>query len=223
MHFKLASPSPSLSPARRRNVRQFAAGACALVGLAAIGAAFWEVDLKYSAPTPVPALLAEVELGTRLELPADLERFLRSAPGPTLLHFFNPRCPCSRFNLEHVIELARRFEGRARVLAVLAEGGEVADAVELVSEHFPARVDVDGKLAEALGVYSTPQAAIVGQDLRLYWRGNYNRTRYCVERTSEYARIALEAALEGRPAPSFDPRATLAYGCELPGAGGEPR
>ncbi len=218
MRSDLAFRTPSLSPARASNVRQFMAGACALVGLGAIGAAFWEVDLKYSTPTPRPASLAEVEPGAQLELPADLERFLRSAPGPTLLHFFNPQCPCSRFNLEHVIELARRFEGRARVLAVLAEGEEAADAVEALSEHFPARVDSGGRLAEALGVYSTPQAAIVGPDLRLYWRGNYNRTRYCVEPNSEYARIALEAALAGRSAPQFDSRATLAYGCELPGA-----
>jgi hypothetical protein len=223
MRFASVDRSRADSPAFERTVRLFAASACAFVGLAAVGVAFWELDLKYSAPTPRPAAFAEVERGASLALPTDLERFVRSAPGPTLLHFFNPDCPCSRFNLEHVIELSRRFEGKARVLAVLADGEDAHAAVDELREHFPARVDVGGELAEELGVYSTPQAAIVGPDLRLYWRGNYNRTRYCRERESEYARLALEAALAGRPAPEFDERATLAYGCELPGAGSEGR
>ena len=47
-------------------------------------------------------------------------------------------------------------------------------------------------------------------------RGNYNASRYCTDRATEYARIALELLLGSNDAPV--PAETPAYGCELPSA-----
>jgi hypothetical protein len=75
-------------------------------------------------------------------------------------------------------------------------------------------MDTDRRLADTLGVYSTPQAAILDARSRLYYVGNYNRTRYCRDRETEYARLALESLLAGAP-----PVAAIdggpAYGCPL--------
>ena len=76
--------------------------------------------------------------------------------------------------------------------------------------------DTDGRIATACGVYSTPQAAILDGTGRLFFRGNYNVSRYCLAPGSEFARIALESLLAGKPAPVFPEIAMVAYGCELP-------
>lgn len=211
---------PLRRPTDHAVLRAVAAGVVATVGLAVAGSAFWQIDLRYSTPTPVPAGHVEVRAGDRVELPAELERAVRSAPGPTLLHVFNPDCPCSRFNLEHVVEIAREFDGRARVVAVL-QGRDARAArsrFDALETGLIACVDPDGEIAAAVGVYSTPQAAIVGPDARLVWRGNYNVSRFCRDDRTEFARIALTNAVADRAIPDLDPHATVAYGCELPRA-----
>ena len=75
--------------------------------------------------------------------------------------------------------------------------------------------DPGGHRAARLGVYSTPQAVVIGADGRLFFRGNYNTTRYCVDSRTEFARIAIEALLAGIPLPDLPPQARVAYGCPL--------
>jgi len=200
--------------------RQAAAAACALAGLAVAGHAFWDLDLRYARPTPAPPGRVDVERGARVELPDELARYVRAAPGPTLLHVFNPECPCSRFNLEHVVAIARELAGRARVVAVLqgADAKAAAAAFEARDTGLAHVSDPDGSIAASVGAYSTPQAAIVDRDGRLLWRGNYNVSRFCRDRDTEFARIALEHAVAGRDLPAFPADATIAYGCALPGA-----
>ncbi|MDP1797383.1 MAG: hypothetical protein Q8K78_07875, partial [Planctomycetaceae bacterium] len=63
----------------------------------------------------------------------------------------------------------------------------------------------------------TPQAVILDQDLHLIYRGNYNISRYCTSRQTEFVRIALEKLLSNT-SPKFVPpvAATTADGCPLP-------
>jgi hypothetical protein len=153
-------------------------------------------------------------------LPPQIERLRAVRPGrPLLLHFFNPSCPCSRFNVDHVRALATRFAPNVTVVAILAEGdpATMRAAYRTLALDLPDYyVDGDRRLADALGVYATPQAAIVDGAGRLYFVGNYNRTRYCRERDTEFARIALEALVAGARPPALVPAATIAYGCLLP-------
>lgn len=208
-------PQTTGVPARSPRSRDLAAAACGLLGLTFVALAFWRLDLRYALPTPVPALHAEVAAGAEVQLPPEL---VPVGSGPLLLHFFNPQCPCSRFNLEHVHELARRFEGKVRVVAVLeADEGEVRGARERWLEDFDTvLVDADGSIAAAVGVYSTPQAALIDARGQLFWRGNYNLSRYCVTPATEFARIALERLCAGEAAPTEDARALVAWGCPLP-------
>lgn len=204
-----------VTAARSGHLRSAAAAACGILGLATVALAFWRLDLRYSLPTPVPPEHVEVGVGDEIPLAPKL---LPAGTGPLLLHFFNPQCPCSRFNLEHVRELARRFEGRVRVVAVLEaeEAGAAGARERWLGEFETVLVDVDGSIAAAVGVYSTPQAALVDAQGRLYWRGNYNVSRYCVTPETEFARIALERLCDGSAAPADDPRALVAWGCPLP-------
>jgi hypothetical protein len=192
----------------------------AATGLAVVGAAFWREDLRYSLPTPKPPGLVQVKAGEALPV----ERWL-SATGlwvggkPVLLHFFNPACPCSRFNLEHVHALRQTFGDRAVFVAVVQaeveddELAELDDDLEDLDLDLPYVVDRKGTIAAEGGVYSTPQAVLVDERGRLVYRGNYNVSRYCVDPRTEFARLALESLVAKQSVllPETD-----AYGCELP-------
>lgn len=207
----------SRTPARWRSL---AAGVLAGVLAGAMAWVFWQQDGQYARPTPRPAGWRRATVGTTVALPPTIERLRAARPGrPLLLHFFNPSCPCSRFNVDHVRALTARFAGDVTTVAVLAEGEPATMraayrtlALDLADYY----VDADHRLADALGVYATPQAAILDGAGRLYFVGNYNRTRYCRERETEFARIALESLVAGRRPPAVVPAADVAYGCPLP-------
>jgi len=198
--------------------RSILAGLTTLAIMGAIGAIFWHQDLQYSLPTPKPSAWHAVAAGTRIALPPDIEGLRGQNPGkPLFMHFFNPSCPCSRFNLDHVRQLVAAFGQDVVFVAVLREGTPetLEAAYRDLGLDIPYHVD-RGPLAEATGIYSTPQAAILDADGRLFYQGNYNVTRYCRDRETEFARLALERMGIGAPPPQFESAATVAYGCPLP-------
>lgn len=176
---------------------------------------FWYQDWQYSLPTPRPAALRQPAVGEVVNLTPFVSE---SGPQPTLLHFFNPACPCSRFNVAHVRELIAEFDGRVRVVAVL-EATEPAAALEAFAKlHLKctAIVDTNGELARRVGIYSTPQGVVLDGDQRLYYRGNYNRGRYCTAAESEFVRLSLASCVVQRTPLQFSAAATVPLGCVLP-------
>lgn len=183
--------------------------------MTAIAWVFWDQDLRYSLPTPPPPGLQQPALGTPIVLPAEIESRLASHGKPLLLHFYNPDCPCSRFNADHVAGLLHEFQERVTFCEVLEADRE--HAAEDSGLNLTRFLDTDGSLAATMGVYSTPQAVLLDGDRRIRFRGNYNTSRYCSDRTTEFVRLAIEAMLSGRV---YEPptAATASYGCELPDA-----
>jgi peroxiredoxin len=192
----------------------------------AIGSLFWFQELQYQLPTPVPASYQAVLAGQKINvvyLSASMATEAASAQTeankPVVLHFFNPDCPCSRFNLDHFRQLIDRYKDHFTFYAVLQvehSEGAIEEFKKKYDLPVAVIVDMDGKLAQACGVYSTPQAVVMDAKQQLYYRGNYNRARYCTDPASNFAQMALDSLLANRPAPVFQEIATQAYGCELP-------
>jgi hypothetical protein len=181
---------------------------------------FWYQDWQYSLPTPRPAALVQPELGTVLRIvePGSLADLAsNAAQQPTLLHFFNPACPCSRFNLDQVRKLLNAYQKGVRVIAVL-ETDDPEALARFRELDLPCEVVLDqqGTIAQQAGVYSTPQGVVLSSDGKLFFRGNYNRGRYCTAPENEFVRRALEACLANEPLPRFPAAATIARGCQLP-------
>lgn len=190
-----------------------------LVVLAAgIAVTFWRYEWKYSLPTPVPANYHAVTLGSPLALPASAVSLLPADHKPLFLHFFNPDCPCSRFNMPQFRALVRQYSEQAGFAIVVMSATKFTPAEIQAKFDLPYPVPVlnDSAVAVACGVYSTPQAVIVDKDSRLFYRGNYNRSRYCNDEKTGYARLALAGLLENNYSQHFDPLALKAYGCQLP-------
>jgi hypothetical protein len=189
---------------------------CAALGF--VISVFHYQEALNARPTPLPPHWKPLPTGVTPRLPAVLRQKFAATPRPVLLHFYNPDCPCSRFNLRHLRSLVWRYGKQVAFIAVL----QGSDAKSLPSQFSRSGIAIEtvtdstGEIARACGVISTPQAVLLDTDRRLFYRGNYNLERYCDSPDTEFARIAIEALLSGKPCPAFPRAAAIAYGCALP-------
>lgn len=184
---------------------------CVLFG--AISAIFWYNDYIFSLPTPVPQGYQPVITGVAISLPQEI-RFENKKP--VFIHFFNPDCPCSRFNIPHFRSLVKEYGDRVNfAVAVMNNDNYTADEIRSkIGVNLP--VSFDTAFATTCGVYSTPQAVLLRENETLFYRGNYNKSRYCSNKKTNYAQIALGALMNEDRYMTFDRYALTAYGCQLP-------
>ncbi|MEJ2883636.1 DUF6436 domain-containing protein [Pedobacter sp. GR22-6] len=197
----------------RGSIKKFLVLAWLLAIGCAISAIFWYQDYVYNLPTPVPKNYRAIPTGT----PLQLSKILDTADHrPTMLHFFNPYCPCSKFNRKHLRQLYTKYGSLVRFIIVLpsSQARDRLKAEDLLGTSIPMISDPD--IAKICGVYSTPQAVIIDPQHQLYYRGNYNTSRYCTKKETEFARLALEDLLQNKPSSMRNPLASIAYGCGLP-------
>lgn len=178
-----------------------------------IAALFWRNEFVYSLPTPVPQNYKPIHTGSAISLPASLATHKNR---PVFLHFFNPDCPCSRFNIKHFKSLTEQYGSTVNFAVVLMTKKNYT--ARDIQKRFDLSIPVitDSTLAKTCGVYSTPQAVIIDPQQQLYYRGNYNRSRYCTDKNTNYAQQALEALLTKTHKLPADQGAYTAYGCQLP-------
>jgi hypothetical protein len=184
-----------------------------LVLLTTIVTLFWRNEWVYSLPTPVPENYQPVRKGTILDITTKLPF---KTDIPVLLHFYNPDCPCSRFNIPHFKSLVAQYESKIRfvIIPVTHKKMTASDILKKFDLNIPVLFDTG--LATECGVYSTPQAVIIDTGKQLFYRGNYNRSRYCTDTKTEYARMAIDKLLHNNAAIIFDQFALKTYGCQLP-------
>jgi hypothetical protein len=178
----------------------------------AIAGIFWHNEYVYSLPTPVPADYHKVNPGD----PVDLYGKIAVGQKPVFLHFFNPSCPCSRFNIPHFKTLVKKY-GDSLSFAIVVLSKEKKYSSGEIQDKFGINVPVyfDETIAKICGVYSTPQAVIIA-DGKLYYRGNYNKSRYCTDKNSNYAEMAIDSLINKTNHPAFSQYALVSYGCTLP-------
>jgi hypothetical protein len=174
---------------------------------------FWYNQLIYILPTPVPEGYHGVKNGHVITIGKEL-KFNNNKP--VFLHFFNPDCPCSRFNISHFKSLVKTYGANVNFAIVLMTDKPYTASEMRKRFNIDVPVIRDSSLALATGVYSTPQAVILQGNRKLYYRGNYNKTRYCTDEKTSYAKIALDNLLADHKSFQFDRLALQAYGCTLP-------
>jgi len=176
-------------------------------------ALFWYNEWAYALPTPVPKNYKAVHPGEMINVSFG---FIPKDDKPVFLHFFNPNCPCSKFNVPHFKSLVAKYGDEVNFAIVVMSKEKFA--VKEIQEKFDVSVPVlfDTAIAISCGVYSTPQAVLMDANHKLYYRGNYNRSRYCADPKSNYAQMAIEGLLHNNYNLNFDQPALQAYGCRLP-------
>ena len=176
---------------------------------------FWYQEWKYNLPTPVPSNYHAINSGTYVSIKNI--HGLEHSSKPLFLHFFNPNCPCSRFNISHFKSLVKEYRNKID-FAVVALTSSSRYTEKDIQQKFDLSLPVvfDSSYAAACGVYSTPQAALINTDKSLFYRGNYNKSRYCTDKETNYAQIAIDALLADQRQPELGRAATVSYGCTLP-------
>ena len=86
-----------------------------------IGWVFWKQELQYALPTPVPVNFVDVKAGTKVDLAKEIPL---TGGKPTLLHFFNFDCPCSRFNMRDFESMAKQFGNDVNFYVVIQSEDE---------------------------------------------------------------------------------------------------
>jgi hypothetical protein len=178
-----------------------------------VGALFWYNEWVYHLPTPIPSNYKPVSQGKVIKLNASIEV---DHSKPLFLHFFNPDCPCSRFNVSNFKSLVRQYGRQVNFVVIVMNNKHYT--AKAIQDKFDLDVPVlfDATIAEACGVYSTPQAVLLDTQHKLYYRGNYNSSRYCTDEKTSYAKIAIIGLLRDHARLIFDRLALRAYGCSLP-------
>ncbi len=196
-------------------MRKLLAFSILVFSLSSIFSIFWYNDWVYNLPTPVPVDYCEIKPGSYIDLQ---ERVKIDNKKPFFIHFFNPDCPCSRFNIPHFKSLVKKYGNKISFVVVVITNNMQYSA-ELINERYGLNVPVlfDKTLANSCGVYSTPQAVLIDSNNILFYRGNYNKSRYCTDIKSNYAQMAIDSLLSNQRQPVFTQLALKAYGCQLPG------
>jgi len=180
----------------------------------AIGYLLWENELQYITPTELPNEYVKVKVMDKVNLE---EAFGDSNGKPFFIHYYNPYCPCSKFNYAYYKSLTDKYENDFNLFLVIREMDR--DVIDELKENIQTQVtliiDKGGEIAKQTGVYSTPQAVLLTTDYTLYYRGNYSRTRYCTTKSYNYAEMAIDSLLAGKKAPDFGDFAITSYGCSL--------
>ena len=174
---------------------------------------FWYNEWRYTLPTPVPQNYSAVKIGDKVHI----DDKINSATGkPLFIHFFNPDCPCSRFNVPHFKSLVKKYGEQFTFAVVVINKNKIYSADEIREKYdLDLPILTDTTIAAACGVYSTPQAVIIETNKQLYYRGNYNKSRYCTDKSSDYAEMAINSLLSKTDKPIFNQYALVPYGCQV--------
>ena len=193
-------------------IKIFALGAILLL-FSIVIYSYWYFEYKFILPTPTPRDYVAVAVNQQV----NVEDFLsETAEKPRFFHFFNPYCPCSRFNLEHFADLIQAFNTEVDFYAVIGSKELFEKTKSQLAKYqidIPIIIDRKELLAKKCGVYSTPQAVLIDTEDKLYYRGNYNVARFCTNPETDFAQKALQAITEDLPPPIFGELATQSYGC----------
>ncbi|QCK14207.1 TlpA family protein disulfide reductase [Mangrovivirga cuniculi] len=179
--------------------------------LTVIAIIFYRQEYRFLLPTPKPIDLKMVEQGDSVKLD------LAGTGNRVYFHFYNSECPCSRFNIKEFKRIVRKNEDSVKFIAVIEEeqSNKLQEFKKKYDLGIETIIDKDGKIANELGVYSTPQAVIV-ENGRVFYKGNYNKARFCTSKNTRFAELAVEAMLTNKKPPHFPELAYISYGCELP-------
>jgi len=180
-----------------------------------LGYIYWQQEIQYLLPTPKPANLKVIQPGDKIEF-SDLKPTKKGL----FIHFFNGECPCSRFNIKDFERMVKAHQHQIDFKVYI----QCEDCNQRKVQAFKNKFDLDiavsldlnGEAAASMGVYSTPQAVLLDSNRVVFYKGNYNKARFCVSKNTAFAEKAINAYINGEAAPAFPEVAYVAYGCTLP-------
>lgn len=177
--------------------------AIALVGLWGIStvAAFWWFEFRnLQAFQPEQAVLFDSG-----SLQDSLAQQFGEAAGPVALHFWDPDCPCTRFNTPHVRDLMAAYAEKGMRFVVLTPTAALQTRAR---EEFGPQVEI--RVAGPLDPLSSPAAVLLDGQGQLAYFGPYSTGANCTTGNGDYVELVLNELDAGNNPRQIN---TLAVGC----------
>jgi hypothetical protein len=111
-----------------------------------------------------------------------------------VIHYFDPECPCTRFNTEHVLELMERYQASGVKFEVRVPN---TAGLEKALKIFSAPVQI---VEYAAAPVASPAALVLDSAGLVHYIGPYSPGAVCSTRSGDFVSIVLDDLLEGRPA-----------------------
>jgi len=141
------------------------------------------------------------------------------AGSPLAVIFSCVHCPYVIAWEDRINDVARDYEGRARLVAVNSNAGYLGDSLDDMRTRsaqkgfvFPFLYDETQEVAEAYGAARTPEVFLFDGGHRLVYHGSPDSDHQDPDGAEPYLRDALEAALAGREP---DVQDVPAVGCTI--------
>jgi len=136
-------------------------------------------------------------------------------PVATVLHFWDPSCPCSRFNEAHVRELMTSYRRHGVQFTVVARAGTGLSEDEIArraSSTFGHSVPLlqQSSASPAKVPPSSPATAIFDAGGQLAYFGPYSSGAMCLSGNGAFAEKVLDSLMLGDNPQQLN---TLAFGC----------
>ena len=115
--------------------------------------------------------------------------------------------------------IAKKYEKDINFYVIIQSEEEQAldDFMDKYELDIPTILDKEGAISDICGIYSTPQAVIIDKNSDLFFKGNYNKARFCTRKETRFVDKAIEHLLAGEDLPLYIEYAlTQPFGCTLP-------
>lgn len=136
-----------------------------------------------------------------------------TAETATLIHFWNPACPCTRFNDAHVRSLVEQYGFRGVQVLVVPAPGTPAPPPQALQARYGRPVQLASPELRALRPPSSPAVAVVDRRRELAYFGPYSLDSACSPAGGGFVEATLDNLLAGRRSRQIN---TLAFGCYCP-------
>lgn len=180
-----------------------------LLWLCATVFAFWWFEYRYLRPFDTePQIGAVVFDGAGID--SKLSSLVPMQPregGPTVVHYWDPACPCNRFNEDHVKDLIREYGARG-VRFVVVTGGTTLSAKRVFSDS--AVVGYVDSATQKVLPPSSPAVAVLDQNGEVAYFGPYSVGALCNTNNGGFVERTLNQLLVGEKPKQLS---TLGVGC----------
>jgi peroxiredoxin len=158
---------------------------------------------------PVPRLSLEEMTGRTVQ-------YRKLAGKVTVVVFVSTRCPISNAFNFRLNSLYLQFHRQVRFIVIDSNTNESLEEIRVHAKNmdydFPVYRDIDSSAADAFGAKATPDSFVLDKQGKMSYHG-YIEDGVNPQRTKTPAlRLAIEAALHGKPAPFPE---THARGCAI--------
>lgn len=208
-HSNLSSPADQIS-----RQRLYVGMALLTIWLASMAIAFWWFQYRNVQTFTPQAVFFDSQT-----LQAQLQQLLlhvthrHNQPAATVVHFYNPGCPCNKFNERHVRDLIAQY-GRQGVRFIVMVSADLAtdqeQALQQARQVFNDPAVIDVQLAKEIRPPSSPAVAILDAQDQLAYFGPYSIGATCSVQNGAYVETTLDKLFHGIPTRQLN---TLAVGC----------